>query len=204
MEQNLLSVFIKILQHTYTHVENDGSFAFDIEGSCLYIYFEQSNGLTDWKNNFYFPAAPYRFMPKQWYCHRGFLKVWKSIEPYIANTIMNPDISSVVIAGYSHGAALAVLCHEYVWFNRSDLHKNLHGYGFGCPRVVWGKKFPAERWNNFNLIINIDDVIYDVPPKIFGYHHVGNLISIGEHGKYNKIDAHRPQSYITELKILKL
>lgn len=204
MELSLLSLFIKTLDHKYTQVENDGSFAVDIEGSHLTIYFQQSHGLTDWQNNFYFPAVPYRLMPKKWYCHRGFLKVWKSIEPYLSETIMNQNINSILISGYSHGAALAVLCHEYVWFNRPDLRIKLVGYGFGCPRVIWGKKAPLERWKNFTRISNIGDIVTEVPPEILGYHHVGNLILIGEHGRYNDITAHMPQNYITEIENSKL
>lgn len=199
MEENLLEIFKNILNHTYTNVENDGSFAVDKNDSDLSIYFEQSNSLVDWRNNFRFPAVPYRFMPEPWYCHSGFLRVWKSIEPYVKNLIMDPQIRSVMISGFSHGAAIAVLCHEYVWFNRPDLRLNLHGYGFGCPRVVWGKKIPLERWKYFKLIYNNGDLIFHLPPKLFGYQHVGKIITIGESGKYSKIDAHRPENYISEL-----
>ncbi|MDD4773237.1 MAG: hypothetical protein PHZ09_06480, partial [Eubacteriales bacterium] len=83
----LLSLFLEILNHTYTKVENDGSFAIDIEGTHLTIYFQQSDGLTDWEHNLDFPAVPYRDMPETWRCHRGFLKVWKSIEPYLIDII---------------------------------------------------------------------------------------------------------------------
>jgi hypothetical protein len=206
-KQNLLKLFEVCLECKYTQVENDGSFAIKKDGSHLYIYFEKSNGPEDWEHNFNFPATPYHDMPKSWYCHRGFLKVWKSIEPYLVDNIMDPDIRSVIIIGYSHGAAIATLCHEYVWFNRPDLRENIIGYGFGCPRIFWGLKIPEvlkERWVNFMPVCNINDLITHLPPKILGYCHVNNLLFIGKRGNYNGIDAHRQENYITELKKLNL
>lgn len=201
-QQNLLTLFVSCLEHTYTQVENDGSFAVDKDGSHLYIYFEKSNGPEDWEHNFNFPATPYHDMPKHWYCHRGFLKVWKSIEPYLVESIMDPDIRSVDITGYSHGAAIATLCHEYVWFNRTDLRENIIGYGFGSPRIFWGRIIPEvlkERWVNFTPVCNINDIITHLPPKILGYCHVNSLMLIGEKGKYSGIYAHKPESYKAEL-----
>ena len=78
----------------------------------------------------------------------------------------------------------------------------LNGYGFGCPRVFSGNLTDslAERWYNFKVIRNINDIVTHVPPKIFGFQHVGILYEIGYKGRYNCIDAHRPESYIQELK----
>ena len=203
-QQNLLTLFVSCLEHTYTQVENDGSFAVDKDGSNLYIYFEKSNGPADLEHNFNFPAIPYHNMSQTWYCHRGFLKVWKSIEPYLTESIMNPDIRSVNITGYSHGAALATFCHEYVWFNRPDLREYINGYGFGSPRILWGRLIPdlQERWINFTPVCNINDIITHLPPKILGYCHVNSLMMIGERDKYSGIVAHRPESYISELEKL--
>ena len=52
------------------------------------------------------------------------------------------------------------------------------------------------------MIRNIDDLITHLPPFLFGYFHVGKLIETGEKGKYNKIDAHRPENYLVELRKL--
>lgn len=197
----LLSLFLEILNHTYTKVENDGSFAIDIEGTHLTIYFQQSDGLTDWEHNLDFPAVPYRDMPEKWRCHRGFLKVWKSIEPYLIDIINDNKIESATVCGYSHGAALAFLCHEYIWFNRPDLRSRLNGYGYGGPRVLWGQSIPRERWKNFIRVCNTGDIVTRLPPKLLGYRHAGKPLYIGERGKYNKVTAHMPESYITELEI---
>lgn len=199
---NLLKLFKKCLDRNYISVENSADYAIERKGKTLYIYLECSDGATDWKNNFDFPAKPYKRMGKTvWFAHRGFLRVWKSIEPYIYADIMDKTVKKIVIVGFSHGAALAVLCHEYVWYNRPDIRENIIGYGFGCPRVFWGIKTKKlkERWKQFTVIRNIDDIVTHVPPCLFGFSHVGKIMKIGKRGRYSRIDAHRPESITEQL-----
>lgn len=199
---SLLNLFKRCLDSKYITVENSGDYYAEIVGSTLYIFLECSDGEDDWKNNFNFPAKPYKRMGKTvWFAHRGFLKVWKSIEPYVKPYVENPSVKNVIVVGYSHGAALAVLCHEYIWYNRPDLRENIEGYGFGCPRVFWGIKTKnlKQRWKNFTVIRNINDIVTHVPPFLFGFSHVGKTIEIGKKKKYNMVDAHRPENIIKEL-----
>lgn len=114
----LKDLYKKILTAKYIHLEETASFCIEREGNTLYIYFEDSNGLNDWKNNFNFPAKPYRKMQNRWFAHRGFLKVWRVIEPYVEDQICDLSIERIIIGGYSHGAAIALLCHEYCKFNK--------------------------------------------------------------------------------------
>ena len=115
--------------------------------------------------------------------------------------ILHPNTKRVVIIGYSHGAALSLLCHEYVWFHRPDLRERLLGVGFGCPRVLYGCLPPeiAPRWEQFYVVRNLDDLITHLPPRVLGYCHVGNLVEVGKEGRYSSVDAHRPESYRREL-----
>ncbi len=195
---NLSELFSKTLHARYVHVENDASFAFHRQNGTLYILFQASSGTTDWENNLDFPAFPYRDMPHRWMCHRGFLRVWKSAEPYIAQVLAEAKETRITVSGYSHGGALAVLCHEYIWFNFPERRKNLLGFGFGAPRVLWrlpGTLWPKERWQTFTVVRNIDDAVTHLPPALFGYTHVGTVLEIGEKGRHTSIDAHRPESY---------
>ena len=205
---DLLNLYKRCLSANYTTVENEGDYAIKQIGTKLYLFFEDSDGKVDWKNNFNFPAKPYKDMGVKWHCHRGFLKVWKSIEPYVKDAIMRPSVKSVTIVGYSHGGAIATLCHEYVWFNRPDLRNKLEGYGFGAPRVFWGrmKEELKERWANFHIIRNINDIVTHMPPRLFGFRHVNDVVKIGEKGKFafrksklKCVDAHRQQNYIYSL-----
>lgn len=198
---NLLNMYQKVLNAQYIQLkEETASYCCKRDGNTLYLFFEWSNGATDWKNNFDFPAKPYRDMPNRWYAHRGFLKVWKVIEDKLAPFIKDQQIRKILIAGYSHGAALALFCHEYCKFNRRDIGENIYGYGFGCPRVAFGflRKSVKERFNGFFVIRNKKDIVTHVPPALFFYRHVGKLVTVGK-GKWNCIDAHRPENYIESL-----
>ena len=127
--------------------------------------------------------------------------MWKEIEEKVKADIFNKKIEGITCVGYSHGAAIAVLCYENVWFNRPDLRENIFGYGFGCPRVIWGE-IPDNRWNNFTVVRNIDDAVTHLPPAVLGYKHVGKMLEIGKKGRYTPIDAHRFENILNELEKL--
>lgn len=201
MENVLRHLFESCLSKKYTDVENAASWAYERQGDALYLWFQHSHGMTDWLSNLNFVAVPYREMEPVWKCHAGFLKVWKSVKPYLEPLILDPTVRRVCVVGYSHGAALALLCHEYIWYHRPDLRDTLCGYGFGCPRVLFGcvPDDVAVRWDTFFRVSNENDIVTHLPPRVSGYCHVGVPVSIGENGKYSPIDAHRPESYLKEL-----
>lgn len=176
----MLNKFYACLRAKYRTVENNGDFAIERDGDTLKIFFECSDSPEDWKNNFNFPAKPYRKMKNMWFAHRGFLKVWKAIEKHIAADICDLTVSKIDIVGYSHGAAVALLCYEYVKFNRPDVE--VSGVGFGGPRVLWGfaRKSVKKRFEGFVVVRNGNDLITHLPPAIFGYRHVGEVLKIGE------------------------
>lgn len=198
----LSKLFSRCVHHTYTTAPDSVDYALDRVGSHMYIYFEASDGVVDWLRNLDFPAAAYSRNGKTaWYAHRGFLTAWKSLIPRIKPLVTDPTVKQATVVGYSHGAALAVFCHEYVWYHRPDLRDRLDGYGFGCPRVLWGRR-PSEiteRWARFTVIRNLDDIVTHVPPRVLGYFHVGQMLEIGEAGKYSAVDAHRPENIRREL-----
>ena len=196
----LSNIFNSVLHVKYIHLEEETASYWYAKGvESLMICFQWSNGKTDWLNNFDFPAKPYRDMENKWYAHRGFLKVWKAVEPHLERAIKDPSIKTINIAGYSHGAALALLCHEYCRFNRPDC--KVTGWGFGCPRVIWGFLNPTvkRRFEGFTVIRNKRDIVTHVPPAIFGYRHPSGLLEISDGVPCNSIDAHRPGEYIKSL-----
>ena len=196
----LLELFEACLEIEYQHVEEGGSFATLRDGDKLWIFFEKSNGREDWFNNLSYRAVKVEREGEVWFCHEGFLKVWQAVLPYLHQLLSSPSVKQVSIVGYSHGAALALLCHEYVGYLRPDLEDALEGYGFGCPRVILGV-VPDEgrRWRSFYVVRNVDDAVTHLPPRFIGYRHVGKLIMIGKRGRYSAIDAHKPENYIREL-----
>ena len=199
----LYALFSECVHIPYATAGLSANYAVRRENDTLYIFFEKSHGAADWKSNLDVPAKAYKRMGKTvWFAHSGFLAVWKEIEPMLAEVIADTSIRKIVIVGYSHGAAVAVLCHEYVWYNRPDLRDATFGYGFGCPRVFWGIQHPdlKRHWKNFTVIRNIDDLVTHLPPIWLGYSHVGKMLQIGKKGKYCPVDAHRAENILEELK----
>lgn len=198
----LYELFSLCLQIPYAQVGISANYALKRENDVLYVFFQGSKGKTDWKNNLSFPAKAYKRMGKTiWFAHRGFLRVWKEIEPFLAGDIADKAFRKIVIVGYSHGGALAMLCHEYVWYHRPDLRGRIEGYGFGAPRVFWGVKTPnlKSRWAGFTVVRNLDDAVTHLPPAFLGYSHVGAMLEIGEKGKYTSVEAHESKNVLKEL-----
>ena len=102
----------------------------------------------------------------------------------------------VTVAGYSHGGALAALCHECVWYERPDLREEgLVGISFDGPRVfagLWIPKELKERWRNFYVFRNHNDIVTHLPPVIFFFRHVGNKVKMKEGEDPGLIGAHYP------------
>ena len=200
---DLCSLFIKCLSASYREDGGSANYAVEREYDTAYILFEDSNGADDWSVNIDFPAKPYqRTGEAVRFAHRGFLDAWYRTEKYISPTVRDTSIKKIIVAGYSHGAAMALLCHEYIWSERPDLRESLEGYGFGCPRVIWGYIGEDARriWDNFLVIRNIDDIVTHLPPASLGYFHVGRLLEIGEAGKYSSVEAHYADNIVTELR----
>ncbi|MBQ4091663.1 MAG: lipase family protein [Clostridia bacterium] len=201
---SLYDLFFRCVTLSYPSIDGAANYALVREGDALNVFFEGSNGEEDWRVNLDFPARAYkRGARTAWFAHRGFLELWKTTEPYISGALLDPTVKKLTVVGYSHGGALAMLCHEYVWFNRPDLRHNVTGYGFGAPRVFWGAptRSLAQRWQGFTVVRNLDDAVTHLPPKLLGYSHVGNLLEIGEAGRYSAIDAHRAENILYQLKI---
>jgi hypothetical protein len=198
----LYELFSECLQIKYRNTGKAANYAMRRTRDTLYIFFEKSNGARDWYRNLDFPAKPYKRMGRTlWLAHRGFLHTWKEVEGDIAAAVTDMTVKQIIITGYSHGAALAVFCHEFVWYHRPDLRDQLRGYGFGCPRVYWGLPVGkcTRRWENFTVIRNLNDIVTHVPPAVLGYSHVGTVLEIGVKGRYTPIEAHYEENILTML-----
>lgn len=199
----LSDLFSRCLSADYRHVEDGASYALSRTGSTLTVFLEHSNGAVDWCNNLDFPArAHLRKGKRAYFCHRGFLRVFFSLLPYVENAVGSKLFRRIECVGYSHGAALALLLYEYIWEMRPDLREDgLFGWGFGCPRVLWGLYTPAflARFHRFTVVRNLDDAVTHLPPAVLGYRHVGEMLTVGERGRYTAVDAHRPENIAAEL-----
>lgn len=201
----MINLYRRCLDAEYTHTNEGGDYAIEVDGNTLYILFEWSDGAEDWKNNFDFPAKPYKRMNELWFCHRGFLKVWKAMRDEIENRVVeilaeHPEITDITLVGYSHGGPMSLFATEDMTFLYGDKF-NVSGYGFGAPRVLWGyvPKAVRERISGFVTVRNVPDIVTHLPPKVFGYRDI-NIEEIGEKGKYKPVKAHYSSAYIEELK----
>jgi hypothetical protein len=195
-------LFERCLQIPYAHIAGEVSYATERIGGTVYLYLEHSNGALDWLRNLDFPSVAYRRDGHAVFrAHRGFLRAHGLLTEVLSQIAADRTARGIVTVGYSHGAALAVLAHEYLWYHREDLRADLAGYGFGCPRVLFGggRAALAERFARFTIIRNLDDIVTHLPPAAFGYYHVGRLLEIGERGRYSCVDAHRPENIAAEL-----
>ncbi|MBO7739932.1 MAG: hypothetical protein J6S34_00240 [Clostridia bacterium] len=193
--------FERCLTADYIHTNKEASFAVERQGERAVIYFEASNGLFDWKHNFRFASRAYSLTGEDYRCHRGFLTVFLSALPFLEKTLRDKSIKEITVVGYSHGAALALLCFDYIACKREDLSGSLFGYGFGTPRVFKGRvsKEAKARFRQFTYITNRGDIVTHLPFRLFGYRHVKKQQKIGKRGKYSSVDAHRPENYRAEL-----
>ena len=199
------ALFERCLNADYIHTAEDGDYAVEVEGDTLYLLFEWSDGREDWKNNLDFPVRPYSRMETKWWCHRGFLRVWKAMRKEVESIVFYvlnayPEVTNIVCVGFSHGAAIAVLATEdmaYLYGNEVTVS----GYGFGAPRVLWGKVPEAvkTRLKCFVTVRNVPDFITHVPPRSWGYRDAGRLLKIGKPFKYGPFSAHFPENYTKEL-----
>ena len=169
----------------YEEIGHNVNYAFEENGDELTIYFQGSSSMVDWTRNFWFfpkKKKPYKDMEEPFKVHEGFLDAWKEVEHLIIGKVIYPKWKHITIVGYSHGGALAMLCHECVWYYRPDLRENgLAGFGFEAPRVYAGwhvRKDLKERWKNFTIIRTGCDIVTHVPPTLFRFCHVGKILKL--------------------------
>jgi len=154
----------------YTISSDEQNVYLSIQGSC---------DDDDWSFNFDFAVKPYKRMAVRWFAHRGFVTAWKLAREQIMaelEPVIRGSGKRLVILGYSHGAALAVVAHEDFKFNgyKPETH------AFGCPRVLWmpSKKI-RERFSGVTLYQSRGDLVTHVPFVIMGFRHVGKVLKFG-------------------------
>jgi len=152
----------------------DTQYKYEVINSVLYIAFQGSDSKLDWWQNFSFWKKPYKRMKKIWFAHAGFLKKWKSVEKAIANAIIDEAFNRVVIFGFSQGAGIATLCHEWIWFTYPALRDKLSTIVCGSPRVIGTFSKISERFDNLNRFSIVKDIVTKVPFFWMFYKHVGS------------------------------
>lgn len=197
----MLTQFERIFTLDYEHTRKGGSYHIELKNGFLYITFQYSKGFKDWLYNFTFPQKAYKRMADTWRVHRGFLIVWKDIETHIKKFIDEnyEGIQNIVITGYSHGGALAVLCHEWLNYNYSY---DVFTYTFGTPRIIFGK-IPdrvKQRLYCCFVVNNKFDIVAHLPPKNFGFSDYPHTVIMRKNAKIKPIHEHTKTAYIEGIK----
>jgi len=152
----------------------DTEYKWQIEAGMLSIAFQGSVSKLDWWQNFSFWVKPYRGMDRLWFAHAGFLKKWKAVEMDIKKIIDAGGFDVIGVSGFSQGAAVATLCHEWIWFHYPSLRNNLFTTVYGSPRVIAFSWKISERFDQLARVDITTDFVTKVPPCIIGYKHVGD------------------------------
>ncbi|MCO4782633.1 MAG: lipase family protein [Candidatus Cloacimonetes bacterium] len=81
----------------------------------------------------------------------------------------------ITVTGHSLGGATALLVGLYLEYFK---FKDVSAITFGQPRIT--NEEGAKRLNSFSLerIVNKDDLVTKLPPKLFNYRHFGSLFTL--------------------------
>jgi len=167
-------------------------------GSRIVLAFQGSSQDIDWKYNFAFVPQPYNDMPWPWRAHGGFVRAWQAAREKILDEIESVNgagIKIVIVTGYSHGAALAVMAYEDLkWHGYA-----VEGVNFGGPRVMWMPcKQVRSRFDTFERIKVSGDIVTGVPLWLMGFRHVGKKTRLGR-WRLPGVKPHMPGSYVDVL-----
>lgn len=151
----------------------------------LYIYFQGSNSITDWVENFLFTKKVY----KEFRVHRGFYYAYSQIRDILLNEVYYNDYTKIIVVGYSHGGALCQLALEDLVYHFPKL--DISGVAFETPRCLKVKKKYRDRWKTLITVRDGTDIVTHCPPKIFGYTDLGTMVKVK--GDTSKVKKHIPK-----------
>jgi triacylglycerol lipase len=127
-------------------------------------------------------AFPRRSMIDKGLVHRGFRgeldKIWHEIE----NTLktLPKTKGRLYVCGHSLGAAMATLATSRMQ------HKVWALYTFGSPRVGT-RRFIKNLYTKHFRVVNNNDIVTRVPPRLMFYRHHGELVYINHYGNIRKM-----------------
>lgn len=118
--------------------------------------------------------------------HAGFWWDVESVYQYILAELPRHIVAGrkLVVTGHSQGAGDANAFALKFLSEHRDIYRVIH---FGGPRTVDGSaaKFLYEGWPDvFQRVVNNNDLVTRIPPRVSGYRHFGNLHYFLETGEY--------------------
>ena len=92
------------------------------------------------------------------------------------NKAYSKEYKHIVVVGYSHGSAIATICHQDLVYHFPNT--DIKTYAFESPRCLKVPKKLRYYWNGLTRIKNGTDLIAHLPPKLFGFDDLGEEIKI--------------------------
>jgi len=192
---SMKEIFKRALNADWRTVGLDTQYAITEHPDYVILSFQGSASRLDWFHNFKFIAKPYKNQPVKWYAHSGFVKVWRAAKDQVVK-----DVTSIIkrrkliITGYSHGGALAILAHEcFVWAGLDP-----QTYAFGAPRVLWmPPSVILDRFSKCLIVRRRGDIVTHLPPEILGFRHT-KIMDIGTPATLSH-KMHYPDQYLDNL-----
>jgi predicted lipase len=174
--------------------DNTEVFSFE-DDRFKYIILLGSNEMKDWIKNFlYFKKRiPYEGTNPKIKVHGGFMDMYLKVREEV---LLEAEFSSkpLIVMGHSLGSALATLASLDIEYNTKIKPDVLFT---GTPRV--GNKYFVKSFNNrlpcTIRVVRGNDIVSHVPPRIFGFDHVGKLKKIGNKKSLHFIRDHFIQYY---------
>ncbi|MBU1193950.1 MAG: lipase family protein [Proteobacteria bacterium] len=176
---NILSLENKLLAdgfekfHWIENFETDTQCFLSSRDGYVYLTFRGSSTDADWETNFDFEQVPCMWG----YLHGGFLADVKSVYWQIKTALAAylAGGQKLIITGHSQGAAVAVIMGIAFLEVCDPLEAVIH---FGGPRVAdpFCADYIDDHFPNiFHRVVNNNDVVTRIPPRIMNYSHFGKL-----------------------------
>jgi triacylglycerol lipase len=124
---------------------------------------------------------------------KGFWKVYSTFSEPLLYLVKQAQTSKVVILGHSLGAAIT----SYAALDLVNEGYNVEVYSYASPRAgnIRFANYYNNKMQNSYRIQNSQDIVPDVPPVSFGYHHVDKQILLHQEPSINKIEQHSLKTY---------
>lgn len=159
----------------------------------VYVVFRGSSTDADWKTNLDYDQVTCKLAG---FLHQGFKADVKSVFTAILKSVYPHVLAGrkVIITGHSQGAAVASICGIGMLegvengYDMSQVGQNLLAViHYGGPRVSdqeCAHYINGHYPNVFHRVVNNNDIVTRVPPRISGYRHFGKLHYFKGDGSY--------------------
>lgn len=157
------------------------------EEDIIYILFQETDGMSDWIQNLSFTKRKYGKLK----FHHGFYELYDLMRNDIIDYVKGiPENKTLVVSGWSQGAAIAQICVQDIYFHTG--RKSLL-ISFGTPMAIYGRKTRKacrESVTEAFEYCNKSDIVTYQPPFLY-WHHI-RRVDVGSFGIFK---IFRPRIY---------